>query len=212
MNDTNEMLAANGVNEASTTHEGQSRFLILGGVLWVLLIGMGFMILAREEFTPAVGVASTGGFPAHSSIALDRLKPTLLLFAHPQCPCTRATFSELDRLLLDTHQAFDVVIVFTIPKGAPTGWEQGDLWSYAARMPGVIVFRDDGGTETERFHAHGSGQVLVYLPSGDLLFAGGITSARGHEGDNSGLSALVNFARTGAMPVNHTPVFGCSLL
>jgi hypothetical protein len=52
----------------------------------------------------------------------------------------------------------------------------------------------------------------LYAPTGKLLFSGGITASRGHEGDNVGRSAIVSFILNGHAPVNHTPVFGCSLL
>jgi hypothetical protein len=74
------------------------------------------------------------------------------------------------------------------------------------------VIRDQGGVEARRFDVEGSGHVLLYAPSGKLLFSGGITPSRGHEGDNAGRSAIVSLILRGHAPVDHTPVFGCSLL
>jgi hypothetical protein len=151
-------------------------------------------------------------FPGNSAVRLVSDKLTLVLFAHPQCPCTRASLHELDCLMAETQNRVSVSVVFTIPDGVPVDWEQGDLWNSATSIPGLRVIRDRGGREAHRFNVAGSGHVLLYAPSGKLLFSGGITASRGHEGDNVGRTAIVSFILAGHSPVSHTPVFGCSLL
>lgn len=173
---------------------------------------MGFLILAQEQFTPVKASPSVRLFPRNASVQLASDKPTLVLFAHPRCPCTRASLHELDSLLAETQNGVSVIIVFTIPDGVPAGWEQGDLWNSATNIPGVRVIRDQGGGEAQRFAVRGSGHVLLYAPSGRLLFSGGITESRGHEGDSVGRSAVVSFILNGHASVSQTPVFGCSLL
>jgi hypothetical protein len=187
--------------------------LAAAGVLWVSLILVGFLILAQEEFTPVKAAPSVRLFPPGSAVRLASGQPTLVLFAHPRCPCTQASLHELDGILAETqNKSVSVTVVFTIPDGVPTGWEQGDLWNSARTMPGVRVIRDQGGQEAHRFDVEGSGHVLLYAASGNLLFSGGITGSRGHEGDNEGQSAVVSFILNGHAPVSHAPVFGCSLL
>jgi hypothetical protein len=151
-------------------------------------------------------------FPRNSAVRLVSDKLTLVLFAHPRCPCTRASLHELDGILAETQNKISVTMVFTIPDGVPADWEKGDLWNSAKSIPGLRVIRDQGGGEAHRFDVEGSGHVLLYAPSGKLLFSGGITASRGHEGDNVGRSAIVNFILHGHSAVSHTPVFGCSLL
>lgn len=186
--------------------------LILGGILWFALLAAGFTLLEREEFTPVANAPVTTNFPPNSAIQLAADKPTLLLFFHPHCPCSRASLHELDGLLTETQNKLSVFLIFTIPKGVPPGWEEGDLWKSAAAMPGVRVLRDQGGLEAHRFGVTGSGHTLLYNPSGELLFSGGITPSRGHEGDNAGRSAIISIVLNGHALVDHTPVFGCSLL
>jgi hypothetical protein len=151
-------------------------------------------------------------FPGNSAVRLVSDKLTLVLFAHPHCPCTRASLHELEGLLAGTRNRVSVTVVFTIPDGVPAGWEQGDLWNSVTSIPGFRVIRDQGGGEAHRFDVEGSGHVLLYAPSGKLLFSGGITASRGHEGNNVGRSAIVSFILGGDSPVSHAPVFGCSLL
>jgi hypothetical protein len=190
----------------------RSHGLAAAGVLWGLLLVVGFLFLAQEEFTPVKASLPVTLFPRSSAVRLVSDKLTLVLFAHPHCPCTRASLHELDGLLAETQNRVSVTVVFTIPDGVPADWEQGDLWNSATRIPGLHVIRDQGGGAAHQFDVEGSGHVLLYAPSGKLLFSGGITASRGHEGDNVGRSAIVSFILDGHSPVSHTPVFGCSLL
>jgi len=106
-------------------------------------------------------------------------------------------------------------VLFVKPEGFDEGWEHTDLWQEAARIPGVSVVSDEGG-EAARFGAFTSGQALLYDSNGNLLFSGGITSARGHEGDNNGVNAIQSLvasagADAGPRAESTTPVFGCPL-
>jgi hypothetical protein len=187
-------------------------FLATAGALWVLGVVTGFLILAHEEFTPVKASPQVALFPRSSALKLVSDKPTLALFAHPHCPCTRASLHELDSLLAQAQNRVSAIVVFIIPDGVPAGWEKGDLWNEAATIPGLRVIRDLGGREAHQFDVEGSGHVLLFASSGKLLFSGGITSSRGHEGDNAGLTAVVSFILDGHASVSQTPVFGCSLL
>ena len=102
-------------------------------------------------------------------------------------------------------------VLFLKPTGSSTDWEKTDLWQSAARIPGVNVVADDNGIEARRFHAVTSGQTALYDVDGHLLFSGGITSARGHSGDNAGRSAIVSLLNTGDADLTETAVFGCPL-
>ena len=102
-------------------------------------------------------------------------------------------------------------VLFLKPTGSSTDWEKTDLWQSAARIPGVNVVADDNGIEARRFHAATSGQTALYDIDGRLLFSGGITSARAHEGDNAGRSAIVSLLKNQDSVPTETAVFGCPL-
>jgi hypothetical protein len=102
-------------------------------------------------------------------------------------------------------------VLFLKPTGSSTDWEKTDLWQSAVRIPGVNVVVDDNGIEARRFHAVTSGQTALYDIDGHLLFSGGITSARGHSGDNAGRSAIVSLLNTADADRKETAVFGCPL-
>ncbi len=184
----------------------------VAALMWIAILATGFFVLAREEFTPITGAVASPMFPAHSALVLAPDVPTLILFAHPHCPCTRASMHELAGLMASLPRRVAVTVVFTLPPGVAPHWEQGELWQEAATIPGGRVVTDQDGREAGRFGVKGSGHVLLYQPSGRLVFSGGITPSRGHEGDNPGRSAVISLVLQGRSPVNQTPVYGCPLL
>jgi hypothetical protein len=133
------------------------------------------------------------------------------MFAHPRCPCTSAGVSELARLLARCEGRPLVDVVFFRPEGSPESWGSTALRRAAEAIPGVRAFDDVGGREAARFGIVASGHVLLFDPGGKRLFSGGITAARGHEGDNDGAAAVLRLvARSGPSSACH-PVFGCPI-
>ena len=135
----------------------------------------------------------------------------LIMFVHPHCPCSRASMGELARVMKQGSGKIDAVAFFYRPHGEPESWCHTDLWNQAQAIPGVRVAVDTEGNEARRFGALNSGQVVLYDSEGHLSFKGGITSARGHEGDNQGRSAIVSLIRQGTSKRQETPTFGCRI-
>lgn len=180
--------------------------------LWALVVGAGTFFLWGYENAPGVKSRSApSAYPVESGILKDGARPTLVMFAHPHCPCTRASLAELSRLMTVTRGRVAVHVLFIKPDGAGAAWVESDLWASAAAIPGVHVAADEGGREAVRFGAGTSGLTLLYGADGRLLFSGGITAARGHEGDNAGRDALVGLLTDEKGGASETPVFGCQL-
>ena len=182
-------------------------------LIWLGLVTGGFCLLGHEEFQAGPPTTVKDAFPPHSALTLDKSHLTLLLFAHPQCPCTKTTFEELDQIRGASAHRLAITIVFVLPPHVPVGWEKGELWTQASEMKDVHVDRDVDGIEARRFGVSTSGHVLVYNPGGILLYSGGITLSRGHSGDNPGETEIVRLT-LGHTPADkgRKPVFGCSLL
>jgi hypothetical protein len=186
--------------------------LLAASTVWLLMVGTGIRVLWQYEGTPGLAAAAPSGWPADSRIQRDTDHATLLMLAHPHCPCTRASIGELARLMTQAQGRVTAYVLFVKPPGFSTEWEKTDLWASAAAIPGVHVLSDDGGVEARLFNAATSGQTMLYDKEGQLLFSGGITRARGHEGDNAGRTAIVSLLTTDEAQQQGTPVFGCSLL
>ena len=179
--------------------------------LWLLLVAGAMTFLAAYSNTPGAAGVAPARWPSDSQIARDPSRPTLLLLAHPQCPCTNATLGELELLMAQTQGKVSVHVVFVRPPGVTEDWVKSDLWRKASAIPGVTVEIDNGNVEARRFHVETSGEALLYGSDGGLLFAGGITLSRGHSGDNPGRTAITALINRGSADESTTPVFGCSL-
>jgi hypothetical protein len=185
--------------------------LTAAGTLWLLMIGAGITTLWNYESTPGVAAATPDLWPAASRIKPATGRATLVMLAHPHCPCTRASIGELARLMTQAQGRVRAYVLFVKPREFSGEWAQSDLWASAAAIPGVIPVLDDGGAEARLFNAATSGQTVLYDAAGNLLFSGGITSARGHAGDNAGRTAIVSLLTADEAEARDTPVFGCPL-
>jgi hypothetical protein len=185
---------------------------IVFGVFWLLAAGVGFVwILNYQSTSGAAGIAPEH-WPTGTQITLDSQRDTLVMFAHPQCPCTRASMEELNRLLARTEGKVVVQVFFFKPDKFSGDWVHSDLWKSAAAIPGVVVREDPNGAQARLFGAETSGDVLLYDTHGRLLFNGGITGSRGHAGDNAGENTIIARLQGKEASLKQTPVYGCSLL
>ena len=184
---------------------------LLACLAWGLVCAGGVLALWRYELAPGADAAAPAVWPAASRLPRADDRATLVMLAHPRCACTRASLAELERLMARAGGRLTAQVLFVRPPEVAAAWTDGDLWARAAAIPGVHVERDDGGLEAARFGARTSGDVVVYDPAGRLLFEGGITSARGHEGDNPGRSAILAALAAPPADAAAAPVFGCPL-
>lgn len=180
--------------------------------LWAVLLAAGACGLAHYEFKGRIVPTSLRQWPPNDCLTLDAERPTLVFFVHPQCPCTTASIVQLDRVLSQFAGRFRTYVVMALPTGVRQAWENGRNLEAARNLPEITLLLDRGGTVTRRFGAIDSGTLLAYDPQGVLLFSGGVTASRGHEGDSLGTLVLRDIA-TGLPPRDSSsPVFGCPLL
>jgi hypothetical protein len=184
--------------------------LFLGGLAWVMATGAGLLAVHSYEMTPGLTAEFQPVWPAGGRLRCDPGRANLVMLAHPRCPCTRASLEELSQLVDKCRVPLAIHVLFYQPREARERWGPEDLPRRAAAIPGVRVFQDPGGEEAARFGAETSGSVLLYDRQQRLLFAGGITAARGRSGDNLGLEAVIALLDGSAAQAT-SPVFGCSL-
>jgi hypothetical protein len=167
--------------------------------------------MLRYELTPAATVAAPRAWPSESKLRLDPARPTMVVFVHPQCPCSRASLNELLRLADEYRGRFLLQIVFVEPHGWNDQWTRSRLWKLAEQIPDATVCTDESATEADRFDATTSGEALVYGSDGSLLFHGGLTASRGHEGGSPGRAAIASILEDRGAQQATSPVFGCAL-
>lgn len=181
------------------------------GAAWMAALGFGARTLFKYETTPGSPGFVSSNWPTASIVRRQTDKPTLLMLAHPHCPCTRASIGELAQVMAHAPGKANAFVLFVKPRGAGPDWDDTELRRSAAAIPGVTVLTDENGTEAARFGAETSGHTLVFDRAGTLVFSGGITGSRGHAGGNAGESAVLAALNGDTVNRSRTPVFGCSL-
>jgi hypothetical protein len=184
--------------------------------VWLPGVAYGFSVLWRYSMTPGHPASPPAKWPLQvQPIKRKPAQATLLMFAHPQCGCSKASLGELAIIMARAHEKVSANVVFYAPQDEPATWARTDLWETAEKIPGVTVIEDTGNAFASSFGVFTSGQTLVYDSNGRLVFNGGITASRGHSGDNDGRDAIIallqgHLAQATVLPVT-SPVFGCSL-
>jgi hypothetical protein len=178
---------------------------------WALAVAAGAKVAWDYQTTPGTPGEPPGRWPAESALATSPSRATLLLIAHPHCPCTRASVGELARLMQRLQGRVAARVLVYRPSEFPAGWERTEVWAAAERIPGVAVQVDVDGKEAARFGAATSGQVLLYDAGGRRRFSGGITSARGHLGESVGHERIAAIVEGQESQDGWTRVFGCAL-
>ncbi|RYG36529.1 RedB [bacterium] len=170
----------------------------------------GFLVVAGLAFASSYGAAA--GTPAHAPVVAQKdAKSRLLVFLHPECPCSRATVANLDRLIASVGPDLEITAYVFQPRKIPAHWGHLELANAVRRIPGVNLVGDTDGRWASRYGASTSGQVLLYSAGGKLVFSGGITPSRGHEGDSSGADAIVKYVQDGRSDLASAPVYGCAI-
>ena len=179
-------------------------------VIWVSALLWGAGSLWGHARQPGEAGSAPLFWPQQSRIQPEPGLPTLVMMAHPQCACTKASLCELARLMTQLQGRLRAFVIFYQPAAFPASWVETDSWQAAHHIPGVTVMRDDG-CEASLFRSHTSGQTLLYDAEGNLRFSGGITWARAHSGDNAGSTAITEIVLRGSSQQARSPVFGCAI-
>ena len=187
---------------------GQILPVIVG--IWVVLIGCAFTALLAYHNLPGERGKQSLVWPANNAIKLDTQRANLLVFIHPKCPCSVSTLNELARIQSICGNRVHTQVVFYCPP--EMNWEDTSKVRQALAIPQVHITNDATGQLTRRFGAITSGHTLLYSSEGRRVFSGGITPARGHEGDNLGRDSIVEFILNGKVICDEANVFGCPIL
>jgi hypothetical protein len=179
--------------------------------LWTLALAAGFRLLVEYELKAGPVAQSSAQWPATTRLPFDPERANLVVFAHPQCPCSRASMAELAAIITRCPDQLHVTVCFLRPDREADEWTHSSLWRTAQAIPGVRVLADHEGRVAGEFGAVTSGQAFLFDRHGRKIFSGGITGARGHEGENRGRNAVIALARGETCDTTTTPVFGCSL-
>ena len=179
--------------------------------MWAVGLVAGFSWLMAYQTEAGAAAVPPGEWPADSGLPFDPQRSNFVIFAHPKCPCTRATLDELEVVLTQRRTEIQSTLCVFDPEGVAPDWAETSLVQRAKRIPGLNVIVDRDGTIAANFGAMTSGQTIMFDRDGRRLFAGGITGTRGHAGENRGRNLVLALAKGEICASPRTPVFGCAL-
>lgn len=184
--------------------------IVLAILVWGGAVALGFGLLLQYKNAPNDAGAPPSTWPGSAEIRHSAHRSTLLVFSHPHCPCTRATFRELDRIVAPAPDRVDVIVIFA-GLGGVVGSPETTSLAPAARNLGMAKVIYNDGELAKRFQVRTSGHVLLYDEQGRLQFSGGVTASRGHDGESIGGKAISALLLGKTAEVHTASVFGCAL-
>lgn len=199
------------VEPTSVRADAVPRRLVVWGALWLLTVVMGLGVLIEYSLSEGEAAEAPRDWPVTSELTLDHERHTLVMIAHPQCSCTRASLAELNRLMTRLQGRVSAYVLLSAPTGFDEQWAKSELWEQASIIPDTEVRVDLDSIEADRFGARTSGQTYLFGPDGALLFSGGITPSRAHEGNSIGRERIISLVTEGTAERDVSDVFGCPI-
>ena len=133
----------------------------------------------------------------------------VLIAYHPHCPCTVAAIRNLQRMQTRISKPHIVCALAYLPKGNSKDWISSTNSNEIQNLSNVQTIVDCNGQISSELGIKTSGHVLIYSPDGELLFSGGITPGRGHEGDCPASESVISAINDRSSERIRWPVFGC---
>ena len=204
-------VTSHATQNSDTPPVGQAEFgAWIVAAVWAAVIALSLIGLAIYGYTPGALGTPASARAAGFAPAAERF--TLAMAVHPMCPCTRASLSELEGLLVRCGDRLDArLLVYEPSRLDVEHWDDTAIDTLRARFSRAEVQADPGGAVAAALGSKTSGSVVLFDSNGEPCFWGGITPGRGHLGDNAGVETIVAAVRDGFRPRGQMPVYGCSL-
>ncbi len=119
---------------------------------------------------------------------------------------------ELSRVLSETRDVPRIYILLYRPSVLPPDWSEGGVLPSLAAGLNAHLAQDTDGRYAAALGASTSGEVILYSRNDDLLFQGGVTALRGHEGPSAGADRLEAALQHQTPLLQAVSVFGCPIL
>lgn len=181
---------------------------ILFILIWFIAVASSFHFLMK--YSAAEGRTGVINKDWPESTQLKFKNPyELVVFIHPGCSCSKASLVELSRLVSQESEIASQIVFMKTAKLSSL-LEGNDLLAQARRIPRATIIFDEDGKEAKIFGALTSGHTFLYHEERGLLFSGGITAARGHEGKSVGQESIQHLLKNKPAR-NIASVFGCDI-
>jgi hypothetical protein len=179
-------------------------------LLWIGSLACGMRTFCVLDAVPGRNAVAPATLLPHRAAPACHDRPSLFLFVHPMCPCSRVTLAELARVVAQHGNELDYQIAVTSLPPNSGQLDQTASWRQASAIRGVVL-RKDGDELARRLGAITSGQVLLYDAAGHLRFNGGLTDSRDDATSGAGRRAIEQALRGSVVMPITVPVYGCGL-
>lgn len=177
-------------------------------LFWLLLISGAFHFLMNYSSEEGRIGKISNSLPRDSKLTVTH-PFELIMFIHPGRSCSQASLSELSRLMAREPE-LQAQVVFMKTKKLDPLFKNNPLLQKTVLIPRTKIFFDEDGAEARLFGALTSGHTFLYGEGKNLLFHGGLTAARAHEGKSSGQEAIEKILKR--QPSRKiASVFGCDI-
>ena len=186
-------------------YKWQIMLLVTGGLVLSALV-MGFYQFALKSGDHQAIAA----WQDNLDLPLIEPGPNLVMFLHPRCGCSLASLKELKQLVDRSPADLKVTLVIMKYEQVPDADEK-DFQEGLKGIRGARILRDPAGNMAKNLGAMTSG--ITYLVANDrkIIFQGGLTPSRGHEGETIGQAFILDWLRTRREATVLEKVFGCGL-
>jgi hypothetical protein len=196
------------VTQPISSHE-IGMYLVMAGI-WLCGIGWTWTALNIHTFRPEQTVSVIMLHPEKQPQAIIP-KSRIVMFAHPLCPCTRASLIKLGEVALQVKDQSQIRVVFVTRGLNPEDVTTSKTLALARQLKHVTTELDESGTEECLYQATVSGEVFAFDAQGERIFHGGLTSGRGHLGVASSQEYLEQLITGKATEPLDAAVYGCRL-
>lgn len=182
--------------------------------IWMLLVTFGFTLVLRYQMKPGpLGIPDSQVSGRINPSTPDSRSWKLTVFLHPECTCSRASLEELGRLQRELGAQMEISI-YVSTQLSHEQTLQSTLYQKAIRNTNWTVTLDPEARIASAMKAYTSGACFLFHPDGQLVFAGGVTASRGHEGPAAGQQTIRNavLSSNTTTPLAQSPVYGCGIL
>jgi hypothetical protein len=160
--------------------------------------------------TPGLSQSVPTNWPEDAGLSRVPGESHLLVFIHLQCPCSKATLSNLKSSLNESIGRHQVTIIFS--GTSESAGRNGRMLVAKGTELGAAMVHDHLGTVTRRFRIKTSGHVLLYDGTGALVYSGGVTAGRGVSGPSGGQRSIEQHMLGETIRLREHVVYGCPIL
>ena len=150
-------------------------------------------------------------FPFESTISFTSGRSNILLFLDPMCETTAADLDALNQLMHTVGYHAQALVILRRGVTADMPWQALALPHRVKATPQTQIMVLKNNLELQRFGVINSGVLLLYSPTAELKFSGGVSNGRNVFGVSVSSHTLEERITDPSLATTTRPVYGCDM-